>query len=216
MAVGLELEGAWNRAPGNLKHDGSVVGDFGELAKGEVCSEPLATIESAEAWLRNNYPDRVNETCGFHVHVSLPPLYYSRLMVEDFNKKFLSQMEDFWNCYRGQPGFDQFRSRLDGQNQYCQKRFVPEAQLFRTEAYGDRAALPRYSQLNYCFGRHGTLECRLFPCFPSVDHCIAGMKVFTSCINNFLATTKPEKPIIVSIKVNESEVNHPVRLSSNI
>ena len=203
-SIGLELEGGWEVSPRGLKHDGSVQG-LNAAHRGEVCSPPMETYALAEQWLRDNYPQEVNNTCGFHVHVALPALHYSRLMDPQFNEKFLFSMEDFWNRYRGQPGFDLFRSRLDGQNQYCQKIFRPEEQLWRTEAYGDRTRLPRYSQLNYCFGRHGTMECRLFPCFPSVTHSIEGMKAFVDSINDFLATCKPEKPVEGSVTVDEVE-----------
>lgn len=197
-SFGLEVEGGWDVEHRGLKHDGSVNG-LTSAMRGEIASAPIKTIEESIKWLREHYPQEVNNTCGFHVHVGLAPLHYSRLMCEEFNSKFLAAMEDFWNRYRGSPGFDLFRSRLDGQNQYCQKVFRPEHQLWRQEAYGDRRLLPRYSQLNFCFGRHGTLECRLFPCFESVVHSIEGMKAFADSINEFLATCKPARPIHFSV-----------------
>lgn len=210
-SIGLEVEGGWTEGRPGIKHDGSVQ-ELRSPYRGEMCSNPPhKNLDEAEQWLRENYPNEVNNTCGFHVHVALPPLHYSRLMDEQFNNKFLLSMEDFWNRYRGQPGFDQFRSRLDGQNQYCQKIFRPEEQLWRTEAYGDRSRLPRYSQLNYCFGRHGTMECRLFPCFERVEHSIEGMRAFVNSINEYLATCKPAKPLHVSVSLDEIEetVNRP-------
>lgn len=211
-SIGLELEGGWAQEPPGLKHDGSVRGVEGVV--GEICSRPFTTIAQAEAWLRQYYPQSVNSSCGFHVHVGLPSLHYSRLMDPDFNTKFLCAMEDFWSRYRAQPGFDQFRSRLDGQNRYCQKIFRPEEQLWQTAPYGDLNQLPRYSQLNFCFGRHGTMECRLFPCFPNVDHSVDGMKTFIASINEFLSTCKPERPLHMSITADEvatSEADIPQR-----
>lgn len=197
-SIGLELEGGWQFAPTGLKRDGSVVGLSSDY-QGEIASVPLKSRDEAVKWLRANYPQEVNNTCGFHVHVGIAALHYSRLMCEEFNSKFLAAMEDFWNCHRGATGFDLFRSRLDGQNAYCQKIFRPEQQLWRNEAYGDRHSVPRYSQLNFCYGRHGTLECRLFPCFASVNHSIAGMEAFLDCINEFLSTCQPSRPIHISI-----------------
>lgn len=199
--IGLEVEGAWNpRAGVDPKHDGSIrgLGNRG-LHVGELASAPLESLELAEAWLKDKYPDAVNDTCGFHVHVSLKPLHYSRIMHESFGLCFLNAMEDFWSRFRSEPGFDLFRQRLDGQNEYCQKIFRPEQQLFRREAYGDRATLPRYSQLNYCWSRHGTMECRLFPCFPKVGHAVEALRVFTNCIDAYLNTCQPEKPISVQV-----------------
>lgn len=217
-SIGLELEGGWDGANVHLKRDGSVV--FSSPMPtyvGEVASPPIATSTEATSWLRNNYPQHVNNTCGFHVHVCLPPLHYSRLMDENFNNKFLGDMELFWSKYRGQPGFELFRYRLEGQNRYCQKVFRPEQQLWQTAAYGDLGSTPRYSQLNYCFGRHGTLECRLFPCFPSVEHSIEGMLAFVGSINSFLSTCKADRPIQFSVTGEDSLPivdNRPARVPS--
>lgn len=211
--IGLELEGGWDVNPSGLKHDGSVQG-LHSAFRGEVASRPLKSIADAEQWLRDYYPQEVNNTCGFHVHVGIQPLHYMRLMCDEFNSKFLSSMEDFWNRYRGSAGFDLFRSRLDGQNAYCQKIFRPEQQLFRMEAYGDRGVQPRYSQLNFCFGRHGTLECRLFPCFPSVEHSIAGMKAFITAINEFLVTCPPARPIHVSVNMEDVTGRGPLSVAT--
>lgn len=206
---GLELEGGWDLAPRGLKHDGSVVG-ISAPHRGEVASPVIKTLAESEQWLRDNYPQEVNSSCGFHVHVGLAPLHYMRLMCEEFNSKFLVSMEDFWNRYRGASAFDLFRQRLDGQNAYCQKVFRPEQQLWRMEAYGDRSTAARYSQLNFCFGRHGTLECRLFPCFPSVSHSIEGMRAFANSINEFLATCAPARPIHFAVHMEEETVGRPV------
>lgn len=206
--IGLELEGGWVPRANlpEIRHDGSVQGIPNDRYNvGEISSAPLSTIEAAEAWLRENYPQTVHPSCGFHVHVSLPPLHYSRLMNESFNGCFLNAMEDFWTRFRSEPGFDLFRSRLDGQNQYCQKNFRPEHQLWRMEHYGDHRTLPRYSQLNFCYGRHGTMECRMFPCFPQVGHAVEATKTFINCINSYLATCPPEKPIVVKVEAEDAE-----------
>jgi hypothetical protein len=218
-AIGLELEGGWaetSRARRLVKHDGSVRGIDGNHVAGEVNSPPLSDFAACEAWLRENYPQQVNESCGFHVHVSLKPLHYSRIMNPGYEPVFLEAMEDLYTRFRGEPAFAQFRERLDGQNQYCQKIFRPEDQLWRREPYGDRVgahALPRYSQLNYCWGRHGTMECRLFPCFPQVQHAIEACKSFIDSINNFLATCPPEKPITVTVEA-ETQTNGPRSLAA--
>lgn len=216
-SIGLELEGGWHTNPPGLKHDGSVQGLLSSF-RGEICSDPLPSLEEADSWLRTYYPQETNNTCGFHVHVGLPSLHYSRLMDENFNNLFLQSMENFWEKYRGQAGFDLFRSRLDGQNAFCQKIFRPEQQLWRTESYGDRGSLPRYSQLNFCFGRHGTLECRLFPCFSNVEHSVEGMHTFVDSINAFLASCKPAKAASFSITSSDLEstaTGGPVHVATN-
>lgn len=206
--IGLELEGGWTLRAGlgEIHRDGSVTGiPTDRYTVGEISSPPISTLEAAEKWLHDNYPQMVNSSCGFHVHVSLPSLHYSRLMNEGFNNCFLSAMEDFWSRFRAEPGFDQFRTRLDGQNQYCQKNFRPEQQLWRTEHYGDHRVLPRYSQLNFCYGRHGTMECRLFPCFSLVQHSVEGLRAFINCINSYLSTCPPEKPIVMKVEADDEQ-----------
>lgn len=218
-AIGLELEGGWaagTAAARKVHRDGSVQGIDGNHQAGEISSPPIPDFEKAERWLRDNYPQQVNESCGFHVHVSMDALHYSRLMNPGFEHVFLEAMEDFYSRFRGEPAFAQFRNRLDGQNQYCQKVFRPEDQLWRREQYGDRTganAHPRYSHLNYCWGRHGTMECRLFPCFPQVQHAVEGCKAFIDSINNFLATCPPEKAITVTVEA-EPQSNGPRSLAA--
>lgn len=228
-AIGLELEGGWTAVPPGpvfqdprepssgreiIKRDGSVRLDSRDLLVGEVVSAPLPDTEAAIAWLRANYPQAGNNTCGFHIHISLPSLHYSRLMNEEFNNKFLASMEAFWDERRGNPGFDLFRSRLDGQNRYCQKIFRPEEQLWRTEHYGDHAVVPRYSQLNYCWGRHGTMECRLFPYFPKVADAIATVETFTGCVNSFLATVRPEAPYKFEVTFDPNKISTHTNVSA--
>lgn len=221
-SLGLEVEGGWSPGAscrGSIKHDGSVRSISNDTyLVGEISSEPLPDLENCEKWLKANYPQHVNESCGLHVHVSLPPLHYSRLMSPQFETCFLNAMEEFWSRFRSEPAFDLFRHRLDGQNQYCQKVFRPEDQIWRREHYGDRtgsAAHPRYSQLNFCFGRHGTMECRLFPCFPLVSHSIEATKAFVNCINEFLATCAPEKPIQFTVVADmETQPNGPRALAT--
>jgi len=204
--IGLEVEGGWRSQPPDLHHDGSVRGLPADMVVGELSSSPITGLANAEAWLRERYPHATNESCGFHVHLSFNELNYSRLMDEDFNNFFLAEMERFWLENRSKPGFDLFRFRLDGQNQYCQKIFRPELQLWRQEAYGDRGTHPRYSQLNFCYGRHGTMECRLFPCFSDVADSVEALRVFHNCCETYLQRCQPEKPITHVITARKAYV----------
>ena len=197
---GLELEGAWLNAPNSLKHDGSVRDLPGDMAVGELASRPISSFEAAKIWLRENYPTRSNHTCGFHVHLSFSELSYSRLMDEAFNDLFLERMEAFYVERRDNPGFDLFRSRLDGQNIYCRKIFRPEEQLWRTEPYDRDHQLPRYSILNFCYGRHQTLECRLFPMFPEVADSVAAFECFVKACHDYLVRCPGEKKFSTVIR----------------
>jgi hypothetical protein len=166
---------------------------------GEASSDPLATIEEAEAWMRTNYPHHVDSSCGLHVHLSVNELNYSRLMEPAVEQAFTAAMTEFTEAglARRAAGFDRLRDRLEGKNLYCQKKFIPTEQVHRTERYGDVLVHPRYAQLNFCYARHGTVECRLFPCFPDVNDGVAAVRKFHDTVFNYLGQfrTQREQPI---------------------
>lgn len=184
-----------------LHHDGSVRGLSAGLAVGEVASPPLNTMQEVRQFIREYYPDEVNSSCGFHVHMSFSRLNYSRLTHCDFWNLFQTRMDKFANEIREHPGRDLLVSRLAGHNEYCQKNFRPEEQFWRTEQYGDRDRHPRYSQLNYCYDRHGTMECRVFPCFPRSETSILAFDALTGCVNAFLSRCRPERSHTLIITV---------------
>jgi hypothetical protein len=193
-AIGVELEGGWqNNTPAGMHRDGSVTVDARYV--GEISSEPLPDIAAAEAWMRVNYPQQVNSSCGLHVHVSTNELNYSRLMEPEFAQFFEGRMAEFLSqgLANGRPGYDLLRQRFQGLNRYCQKKFIPEQQLFMRDRYGDVTTHPRYAQLNFCYARHGTLECRMFPCFPNVDDGVAAVKAFYDTVFDYLGQFKAVK-----------------------
>lgn len=208
---GLELEGGWledslRKHTAHLHADGSVRNLLPECAHvGEIASPVIHSADAARKWIIRHYPDSVNDSCGFHIHIGVNLLNYCRLMDEDFHKFYLREMTAFWEANRAERGFDLFKHRLDGKNIYCQKKFRPEEQLHRTEAYGNRRTHPRYSQLNFCWTRHGTMECRVFPCFPKAVSAVAAFDAFTDCVNTFLARSEPEEPIRTVVRIKEHD-----------
>src|SRR5258705_12712150 len=83
--IGIELEGGWTKLPPGtrgLQHDGSVqfpARELGDAAitTGELAAGPMS-MQEWEGWLKIHYPQRVNATCGMHVHLSpRTPLAYS-------------------------------------------------------------------------------------------------------------------------------------------
>lgn len=202
--IGVELEGGWDTPPPTQMHgDGSVRVSANHV--GEVSSAPLTSIEDAEAWVRANYPHHVDSSCGLHVHLSVNELNYSRLMEPAFEQVFTAKMTEFTEAglARRAPAFDRLRDRLEGRNVYCQKKFIPEQQIHRTERYGDVHSHPRYTQLNFCYTRHGTVECRLFPCFPDPNDGVAAVRLFYTTVYEYLGQfrTQREQPITASFNV---------------
>lgn len=197
--VGVELEGGWFEAPLWLAHDGSV-GDFSEdVRAGELQSPPFADEDGLFSWIRENYPDRVNGTCGMHVHISLKNrTYYQRLMSSEFADRLHRRMEEWGD------GMDitnrHFWSRQRGDNQYCQRRFKADSQwAARTKS------TERYTHLNYCWRLHGTLEYRALPMFKSREIGIAAIRVFLDCVEGWLSDRASREGDSISVTVETYE-----------
>src|SRR5271166_6706662 len=97
--VGIELEGCWHNPPARCHDDGSVnvecncANQYG--TNRELASLPL-TVAGITRFVRTNYPDHVNGTCGMHVHMSFKsPADYARLTEEDFNAFFIEGLHDW-------------------------------------------------------------------------------------------------------------------------
>jgi len=176
--IGVECEGGWDEPPYDLVGDGSVYVD--------VASPPLY-IEDLCKWIETNIPDKVNKSCGTHVHISTRKVKdYMRLMEKEFFDYFINSMTA-WGNEMKLPSGHLFWNRLEGGNQYCHKKFDPEGQVNQKGKAGNR-----YTQLNFCYGLHGTLECRLFPGFDDAQLCINAVKAFVNCVESFLRDT-PDK-----------------------
>lgn len=193
--IGVELEGGWHVPPATtIHHDGSVNVRANHV--GEVSTPgPIDTLPLALAWTRQNYPSSVNSTCGLHVHLSVNNLNYGRLMETEFKDYFEQQLAQFLQdgLDRNAQGFELLRSRFNGDNRYCQKIFRPAEQIYVPGRYGDPAVHPRYSQLNFCYNRHGTVECRVFPCFPDPEDGCAAVSMFYKTVFDYLGRFKPTK-----------------------
>lgn len=156
---GFELEGGWDEErfgkyedEGIMKGDGSV--DTDDTEAGEIATRPFTNLNKAWEFMLEHYPDEVNRTCGFHIHVSMDEGYYVKLMEKEFHEEFLKWATKLGAKYKKRLPAT-FMERVEGKNNYCQKKFLPEKQIHGT---GDR-----YTQLNYCYHQHKTIENRMFP-----------------------------------------------------
>ncbi len=188
--VGIELEGGgWRkgRSTPGWKHDGSVRSSLGHGSSGcdcdpdddcgcdsydgegqndagEVVSKPFQTWHWTRRWLLREWPQNVDRTCGLHVHTSfVQPEHYTALMHPEFWKFFQKRIGMFIKRNHGAQkngrtyALFQLKSRFVGDNSYCQSKFTARNQFV---SGGDR-----YTQLNYCYYKYNTLECRLLPMF---------------------------------------------------
>lgn len=222
LRIGIELEGGWTKLPPGvaaLEHDGSVRGlahpPNGVLTQvGELPSPPLFADAgvaakhdqpSWQAWLKSCYPHAVNVTCGLHVHLSFRSLLvYQRLMVPEFQKEVLRLFGEWGkeNCL----ALDHpLWARLAGKSEYCQHRFEPELQsLRRDKGHNRQERGNRYTVINYCYGTHNTLECRLLPMMEDVRLAESAIQRFLDITNAFYVThAVPEKPQRIEVVADE-------------
>ena len=210
--VGIELEGLFlsQNRNANYHGDGSVVfrNEDGGFV-GEVVSEPMG-IGTVNDWVLNNYPDQINNTCGCHIHVSFNSnMDYMNTMTQNFYDYFIDGMEKWGNEMKIKPN-SQFWLRLEGKNQYC-KRMPKDNTVLIAECQkrGSDYNADRYYQLNHCWSKHKTLECRLLPIFKKPAITISGILEFLNICENFITQTKIEEDTIEEvIEVDNEQGNN--------
>lgn len=188
--MGIEIEGCWHEEPRNRVHDGSVKNPGGLPYCGESVSPPYAKFTQLTRYLQDNHPDRVDTSCGLHVHFSFTRLeYYSRLMDAGFKDHFYKFMAAW--AKTAKPG-EWFNNRLRGGNQYCLRDWYPDKQA---PVSGKNSH--RYAAWNFCYRLHGTAECRLLPCFSDVNTCIAGIRAVKASVLTWLRSQEKAGPVIL-------------------
>jgi hypothetical protein len=213
--VGVELEGGWVTLPPGttLQNDGSVSfprEDSGfdprtgetSLNIGELPS-PVLMVDSRKAddltlekWLTQHYPQKVNKTCGMHVHMSFQNAFqYQRLMDESYTWT-MGEYVRRW-AKENLPLDHCIWSRLRGESQYCTFKYYPDGQAQQTRKQYHHDKDCRYTVIHYCFSRFGTIECRLLPMMPDAQIALSAIKEVLAITSAFLVTTtsKRELPI---------------------
>ena len=230
--VGIELEGGWKRTPEGvvIAHDGSVKGLDSEVIPGEppnppkevhyyageIQSEPLEVGRVAK-WVKQFYPHRVNDTCGLHVHMSFKSAFhYQLLMVPEFQATILLYLQK-WAEVEGFPQSHYIWNRLAGRNVQCQavtvRDFYPDLQARASkkqyEAHQPRHEYSpghRYTVINYCYGQHTTLECRVLPMMEKPAQAIAAVQRVLSITNaSLVALAERQEKLRADIDVEDGE-----------
>lgn len=180
--VGVELEGGWDHAPRRMIHDGSVNFNTDRIEYvGEIPSPPFPFTDALKKWIKDNYPQHVNQSCGFHVHVSFTRMfYYQVLMSRDFFNYFLKEARAWGQEHC--PDYGAFWRRMDGRTHYCAPNYMPDEQACLTQK-----ADPRYSALNYCFSLHKTIESRLMPMFETPELAWEATSFTVNAMRRYLA-----------------------------
>jgi len=208
--IGIEIEGAWlktNPKTGAVQPDGSVSGFssrsyvLGEVALGPFFSEEADTISSyfanIESVANEYFPDKTNSTCGVHFHFSTKRLAdYVKLMRPEFYVKYRKAIEEYAQKTRLSvltqkriKGNHLINYRGKNKN-YCFDTFAPEQQYTVFKKYDEG----RYRQLNFCFAKHGTLECRVFSAKITRKKLIASLRWLFKFINDYLDEDLSEMP----------------------
>lgn len=199
--VGIELEGAfftryWNTTQGHYYEDGSVdiYIDDDETENipfvGEFVSPPLSPAK-INKWISRHYPDKYNESCGLHVHVSFKSLTsYHKILKPQFQKTIISELKTW-----AKDKFPDLNHRLSGRNEFCTFKYKPMYQLF--EKYKNSQ---RYTAVNYCYELHKTVEFRILPMMPTETHAIAAVQKLLELTEQYISKQKRLKKIKVTIK----------------
>jgi hypothetical protein len=213
--IGIELEGGWEEEPengvnGESHSDGSVNSFSGCQYDGEFVSRPMPLYD-VESWIFRNYPDSMDSSCGLHVHMSLKTnLQYSRLMSKEFYDYFYRKLK-IWGEKKKVYKDSSFWKRLEGRNTYCRVEYRDPDEQARSVSkgqYGDR-----YNMLNFCYGTHGTLECRVLPVFKSKGLAVSAIMTVCHIVETYLRkpwAAEPEKKVVVEDDEDDTEKQHEV------
>lgn len=197
--MAVELEGGWNvRPPWDFHNDTSVQLDVPCGIVGEISSPPYAERRNLFAWMRQAYPQFINQTCGLHIHISVQtPQEYSSLMCREFYNEFklkysefaakeLSELQDGPDKQKHVTEINRLLERLSGTNRYCRDNWNPDIQTKLTGRQ-DRDWDHRYAMLNFCYSRHSTVESRVLPMFSDIDRAQRALEVFISLVEKYMA-----------------------------
>lgn len=172
--VSVELEGGWKKLPPGvvqLEDDGSVFGrrrpagvDYiGELPIGPALPAGIAEL------MKINRPDKINDTCGMHVHMSFDNLWHYKVLMEPEYQASILHYLSKWGKEADIPEAHTFWSRIRGESRFCRNEFWPDLQAgTKNKDHNQERRGHRYTVVHYC-GRLNTIECRVLPMFGRVS-----------------------------------------------
>jgi hypothetical protein len=209
LFYGIELEGAWDTSKpdfnASLGSDYSVAKEcvctktHGKCIRhlktsshyiGEARSQP-SDYRSAGRFITNNYPDLVDRSCGFHVHVSFKDLgQYTRFTETLFWRYFKFKMHKLIKTLKAQGHVSDAKlldSRLFKEhyytNRYPSTPFIPDKQLYVSTS-------DRYTSVNFCaYHKYHTIEFRMFPMFKDKETAKYAFTYLDSVLQEYLRKT---------------------------
>lgn len=182
--VGVELEGGWDRAnaPPGIKPDGSVsydrecceepggCGDCGDMVGGEIALAPARFLRGLRTNVKKFYPDEVDNSCGLHIHMSLPD--FSPLLDVRFERCLFAEL---FRWGRKTPLRAAEKSwlwnRLKGKNSYCGRFFL--SAIGSREDVGNRYLAVNTRTLHR---NTKTIEIRVLPMFQTPERALSAIE----------------------------------------
>lgn len=174
---------------------------------GELPSPPLL-LKEWKKWLRSNYPQHSNETCGMHVHMSFGnALQYMLCM----NKAYPATVVKEFTSWSGEQALAKSHpmwERLAAKSVYCQHLYDAELQAQRGDkGHNQHEPGHRYTVTNYAYNRTRTVECRLLPMMQSVEQAESAIQRLLNTTELFLlAAAKREKPRSLAVPMDQEVV----------
>lgn len=202
--VGVELEGGWNLIPvgARLEADTSVfkVGNGQVVPTGYQAGEiPVGPIQVGQIGraMRKYYPQKVDKTCGLHVHMGFETVYQYNLLAD--SPAYQETVIDYfakWGKEERLPESHPLWARLRGESTYCQKKFWPQEQIQQTRKDHDREKYGhRYTMIHYCWGRYQTVECRILPMMETHEQAARVVRRLIDVTNAYLLTVDKRKVV---------------------
>lgn len=212
LKVGFEIEGGWAGKRGaspfkdlTLIKDGSINGqtlrDHQITAThiGEAVSPPIdlqelvgggdCAIPKWQDWLEAHWPDadppnRANNTCGFHIHVSVKSLRdYALLSSKSFPFELRERMMTLGKEVN-LPKKHYFWSRMEGKNSFCTLLYDPAKQMGIDSK--EEINRTRYGWFNFAYKIHGTLEFRALPTFRDAHVAVLFTREYLAFLESWL------------------------------
>jgi len=187
--VGVELEGGWRDLPEgtNLTRDGSImIPSTSGVKVGELPSDPMEVIK-IKTWMKKYYPQITDKSCGMHVHMSFKSSWhYAQLMSREYQDTIVAYLTE-WAKDNRLPANHPIWNRLAGRNEYCKLDYYADVQVLQSRKNFDHN-MPgsRYTAINYCFGLHETVECRILPMMENYELGVSAVMRVIDITNAYL------------------------------
>lgn len=195
----------------DLKSDGSISTSYGKpntdkYFAGEIASPPFDDWNKLNEYVLKTHPDYVNKSCGLHVHISISDAHYDAILdnapghYQLFKEKLLQ-----WAIDSDIPSDSQLWARIKGDNQYCkpndvrfgdptfyervpselmaERKKIEWIKRSKSQAEG---GMERYTHINYCRHKHGTIEFRVFNGMTEPAHILSAARLVTYSTDLFL------------------------------